>query len=164
MARPKTDPRLLKARGSYRRHPEREPARKGKGRREVRRPRRDYAGLISGYVGDVIAGKIPACKWVKAACRRHLEDLKRAESKSYPYEFDVKAAAAVLSRMERYPHIKGQLGGARRADSARGVAVLRARARSSAGSASATASAGFARPTLRCRGRTRKAPWQPWSG
>jgi len=64
--------------------------------------------MIAAYVGDVIAGKEPACKWVKLACRRHLQDLKRAARKSYPFTFDAKAAAATLARMERYPHIKGR--------------------------------------------------------
>lgn len=108
MARPKTDPALLKARGAYRRHPEREKRRrKGKGR-EARGPRRDYGKLIAGYVTDVISGKVPACKWVKLACRRHVRDLKRSARKSYPFIFDVKAAAKTLARMERFPHIKGR--------------------------------------------------------
>ncbi|MEG8264989.1 hypothetical protein MKR65_17235 [Acinetobacter baumannii] len=28
----------------------------------------------------VIAGKIPACKWVKLACQRHLDDLKNQKN------------------------------------------------------------------------------------
>lgn len=107
MARPKTNPELLRARGAYRRHPERATTKRRKGEK-VRAPKRDYAGAIARYVADVIAGKVIACKWVKLACRRHVEDLKRSKRKSYPFEFDVKAAAATLARMERYPHIKGR--------------------------------------------------------
>ena len=29
-----------------------------------------------GYIEDVLSGRIPACRWVKLACQRHLDDLK----------------------------------------------------------------------------------------
>jgi phage terminase large subunit-like protein len=59
-------------------------------------------------VRDVTEGRIPACKWVRLAVKRHLADRAREHDARYPYRFDEKAAAAVLGRMERYRHIKGK--------------------------------------------------------
>ena len=40
----------------------------------------------------VVAGKVPACKWVKLACQRHLDDLAKSKSKDYPYKFEPRLA------------------------------------------------------------------------
>jgi phage terminase large subunit-like protein len=40
------------------------------------------------YATAVVGKKIPACKWVRLACKRHLTDLKKAKRKVYPYRFD----------------------------------------------------------------------------
>ncbi len=40
------------------------------------------------YAKDVTSGKIVACKKVKLACQRHLNDLKRAGTEGFPYVFD----------------------------------------------------------------------------
>ena len=37
------------------------------------------------YCKDVVAGKIPACKWVILACQRHLDDLELNKNKIIPY-------------------------------------------------------------------------------
>lgn len=109
MARPKVDPALRAARGAYRKNPKREPA----GRKSIAgvkrgAGKRDYAGLIARYALDVTKGRIPACKWVRLACERHLADREREAQPGYPFRFDVKAAAAFLARLERFPHVKGQ--------------------------------------------------------
>ncbi|OGA13761.1 MAG: terminase [Betaproteobacteria bacterium RIFCSPLOWO2_02_FULL_63_19] len=64
--------------------------------------------MIARYALDVTRGHIPACKWVKLACERHLADRKREAKPGYSYRFDAKAAAAFLARLERFPHVKGQ--------------------------------------------------------
>lgn len=44
------------------------------------------------WAKQVVAGKIPACKWVILACQRHLDDLKKSKNRDYPYKFDAKLA------------------------------------------------------------------------
>lgn len=45
------------------------------------------------YIQQVLSGKIHVCKWVRLACQRHVDDLKKAaKGKKYPYYFDRKAA------------------------------------------------------------------------
>ena len=51
---------------------------------------RDYASVARSYARDVVAGKIPTCKWVLAACQRQLDDLSRFKGKASPYRFNPK--------------------------------------------------------------------------
>lgn len=60
------------------------------------------------YARDVVAGRIPACKWVKKACQRHLDDLKKAERKGYPFYFHREAAEAICLFVQLLPHTKGK--------------------------------------------------------
>lgn len=106
MGRPKLDPALRAARGAYKKNPKRAPESEKPVKRGARK--RAYAGFIAKYASDVIEGRIPACKWVRLACERHLADRGRESEPGYPFAFDEKAAAAFLARLERYPHIKGQ--------------------------------------------------------
>jgi phage terminase large subunit-like protein len=59
------------------------------------------------YAQEVIEGKIPACKWIIAACQRHFDDKKRVNTKSYKYKFDREKAERVCVFAELLPHIKG---------------------------------------------------------
>lgn len=70
--------------------------------------KRDYIKLANGYIKDVLSGKIPACQYVKKACERHQEDLKKSKWK---YRFDVEKASRVCKFIEQLPHIKGELRG-----------------------------------------------------
>lgn len=63
------------------------------------------------YARSVIAGEIPACKWVKAATRRHLGDLERQHEKTYPFRFDESLGGRVCRFIEQLPHIKGPKAG-----------------------------------------------------
>ena len=59
------------------------------------------------YAKDVVSGKIPACRWVKLACERHLRDLKRDD-----IWFDYNAALRFFRYCERYlRHYKGPMRG-----------------------------------------------------
>jgi phage terminase large subunit-like protein len=69
---------------------------------------RDYVGIANKYARDVVAGKIPNCRWVIAACKRHLDDLARVREPDYPYRFDADKAAAVCEFGESLPHTKGK--------------------------------------------------------
>ncbi|RTR01948.1 terminase large subunit [Halomonas nitroreducens] len=60
------------------------------------------------YARDVVAGRIVACRFVKAACARHLDDLKAAKAKSYPYRFDRDLAERVCRFIQLLPHTKGE--------------------------------------------------------
>ncbi len=74
---------------------------------------RDYAGIANTYAEDVGAGHVVACKWVKLACQRHLEDRKRWPGGSQkaakgPYYFDLWHAADPCDFAELLPHIEGR--------------------------------------------------------
>jgi phage terminase large subunit-like protein len=60
------------------------------------------------YAREVVAGKIVACKWVKLACKRHLDDLEAAKTKKSKFVFDVDAAEKVCVFIELLPHTKGK--------------------------------------------------------
>ncbi len=59
------------------------------------------------YALRVVGGEIAACKWVKAACKRHLDDLARTGS-GWRYVFDERAANRVCQFIQLLPHIKGE--------------------------------------------------------
>lgn len=56
----------------------------------------------------VIADKVPACKWVKLACQRHLDNLKQQKDKDFAYRFDAKLAEKKIAFIELLPHTKGE--------------------------------------------------------
>lgn len=62
------------------------------------------------YAQQVVAGEIPACKWVIAACQRQLDDLARWREDG-AYRFDEKAAGRVCRFIENLPHVKGPRAG-----------------------------------------------------
>ena len=71
---------------------------------------RDYVGIASRYVDDVISGAKPACKWVRLACERQRRDL---ESGVPGFRFSVPHAARVCCFVEMLRHVKGELSGKR---------------------------------------------------
>ena len=72
---------------------------------------RDYCAIAQSYAKDVVAGRIPAGRFVKAACKRQIEDLKRWKAKGSPYVFDKARASKVCQFIELLPHIKGPKAG-----------------------------------------------------
>jgi phage terminase large subunit-like protein len=50
--------------------------------------------IVNDYIDDVLSGKILACRFVKFACRRHLDDLKHGHKRGLVFNFK-KAAHAV---------------------------------------------------------------------
>ncbi len=73
----------------------------------------DHVSQAIEYAQEVVAGLIPACKWVKAACRRQLDDLERWSSgdPTWPYEWRPELADRVIRFKELLPHVKGPLAG-----------------------------------------------------
>lgn len=60
------------------------------------------------YARDVVNGKIIACRYVRLACQRHLDDLVRSKDKDYPYRFDKAKAERVCRFIQLLPHTKGR--------------------------------------------------------
>jgi phage terminase large subunit-like protein len=66
-----------------------------------------YAKTAERYARDVVGRKVPACRWVRLACQRHLDDLAQQKQKAFPWRFDVERAERVCGFKELLPHIKG---------------------------------------------------------
>lgn len=69
---------------------------------------KDYAAVAEQYARDVTTGAIPACKWVRLACQRHLDDLEWQDETAFDFRFDGKAAAKACAFVEMMPHTKGK--------------------------------------------------------
>jgi phage terminase large subunit-like protein len=69
-----------------------------------------HVTVANRYAKDVVSGKIVACKWVKLACQRHLNDLKAEKTKDFLFKFDAEAAEKVCNFLELLPHTKGKWG------------------------------------------------------
>ena len=72
---------------------------------------REYPGVTSAhhYVRDVVAGCVPACRWIRRACERHLKDFRRAaRDPAFPYRFDAAKAEKAIRFIELLPHTKGK--------------------------------------------------------
>ena len=73
-----------------------------------------YVEAAMSYARAVAEGQILACKWVKLACVRQLQDLERATSGEWPWIFDADKAARPCEFIELLPHIKGKWARERR--------------------------------------------------
>jgi phage terminase large subunit-like protein len=60
------------------------------------------------YARDVVAGRIPAARITKAACQRHLDDLKSQKDPAYPYRFDRDKGERVCKFIQLLVHTKGE--------------------------------------------------------
>ena len=60
------------------------------------------------YARDVVSGKIDVCKEVKQACKRHLDDLKRSETRAFKYKFCRDTAESACGFVQLLPHTKGK--------------------------------------------------------
>jgi phage terminase large subunit-like protein len=65
----------------------------------------NFAETATRYATDVVNGAIPACKWIRLAAARHLNDLVRPD---FPYAFDDAAANKACEFIELMPHTKGR--------------------------------------------------------
>ena len=72
---------------------------------------KNYLEIAEKYAKNVVSGKISANKFVKAACKRQISDLKRFKGKNSPYIFDKSRAEKPCKFIELLPHIKGPLAG-----------------------------------------------------
>lgn len=60
------------------------------------------------YARDIVGGKIPANRWVKLACKRHLDDLAASKQPNAKHIFDNRAAEKACKFIEMLPHTKGK--------------------------------------------------------
>jgi phage terminase large subunit-like protein len=76
-------------------------------RAKTTRSKRSSSGSARArqYADDVIAGRIPAGRYVRLACERFVADLAR---KDWPYRFDKALADRAIRFMELMPHTKGK--------------------------------------------------------
>jgi len=65
------------------------------------------------YAKRVIAGKIPACRWIILLCQKHLDDLEQAKTDGFPFYFDPAKAEKVAKFLQLLPHTKGKWAGKR---------------------------------------------------
>lgn len=63
-----------------------------------------HAERAHQYAQDVVGGRVLACKWVRLACQRHIDDLER----DFGYTFDAELANKACSFIELLPHVKGR--------------------------------------------------------
>lgn len=59
------------------------------------------------YVDDVLNGKIKACRKIKLACQRHVNDLERSKSADFPFYYDQEMADKAIRFIELLPKTDG---------------------------------------------------------
>ncbi len=82
---------------------------------------RNYAAIARRYAEAVTGEEIPACKWLRSACQRQLNDLRRFKGRGSPYRFNpvlvdkqgrnYQPADNLCAFVEHMPHVKGPLAG-----------------------------------------------------
>ena len=60
------------------------------------------------FAREVVAGRLAACRYVRLACQRHLDDLERSRTAAFGYKFNAAAAEKKLRLIELLPHTKGE--------------------------------------------------------
>lgn len=68
----------------------------------------NYPAVAEKYARDVISGSIPAAKYIKLACQRHIDDLDWQDDAGFAFRFDKKAATKACAFIELMPHTKGK--------------------------------------------------------
>lgn len=63
---------------------------------------------VDAYAQDVVAGRVPAGKYHRLACQRHLEDRKRENTPAFPYRFVWAQAERFLKFAGLMKHYKGR--------------------------------------------------------
>ena len=71
-----------------------------------------HSEQVDMYCQDVLNGEIPACEYVKAACRRHLDDLEKVDNDpDYPYFYDRNQVDKFCSFAELMVAVEGKWAG-----------------------------------------------------
>jgi phage terminase large subunit-like protein len=75
---------------------------------------RQFAAIAEKYARQVATGELPASKWARLACKRHLDDLAKStavnalDAELWKYEFSVEKAERACRFIELLPHTKGK--------------------------------------------------------
>jgi len=69
---------------------------------------RDYVEIARKYAADVVSGDIPAAKYVRLACQRHLDDIDWQDDKDFKFILDATAASKACKFIELMPHTRGE--------------------------------------------------------
>jgi phage terminase large subunit-like protein len=67
--------------------------------------------IAQKYAEDVVKGRIAAGEFVKLSCRRHLNDLKKQQKRTFPYRLNPKKVEKVCKFISQLKHIKGKWAG-----------------------------------------------------
>ena len=66
---------------------------------------------LDAYARSVVSGEIPAGKYHRLACVRHLRDRAREGTPGFPYRFDLERAERLFRFAEKLRHYKGEWAG-----------------------------------------------------
>lgn len=66
---------------------------------------------VDAYAREVVDGRVPAGKYHKLACARHLKDRAREGTPDFPYRFDLAKAERYFRFAEKLKHYKGEWAG-----------------------------------------------------
>ena len=66
---------------------------------------------VSAYAVEVVAGAVPAGKYHRLACERHLRDRAREATAGFPYRFDLPKADRFFRFAAKLKHYKGEWAG-----------------------------------------------------
>jgi phage terminase large subunit-like protein len=70
--------------------------------------RKNYSEVATTYARQVLSGEIPAGKYTKLACQRHLDDLDQQAHELYPWKYDPYQATKACLFIEQCPQVKGK--------------------------------------------------------
>jgi len=66
---------------------------------------------VDDYARRIVSGELPAGKYHRLSCERHLRDRQREGSAGFPFRFDLARAERFFRFAERLKHYKGQWAG-----------------------------------------------------
>lgn len=69
---------------------------------------KDFCEQAREYARGVVDGHILACKYVKFACQRFLDDLEKQDDTNFPFTFNEEYANQACTIIETFPHTKGK--------------------------------------------------------
>jgi phage terminase large subunit-like protein len=72
-----------------------------------------FVEKADAYRADVLAGKIPACEWVKLCVKRATDDRLKQTQEGFPFQFDNAKAERVCKFISLLTHIQGPKAGER---------------------------------------------------
>jgi phage terminase large subunit-like protein len=67
--------------------------------------------VVDAYARDVVEGRVPAGKYHRRSCERHLRDRAREGAADFPYRFDLARAERFFRFASKLKHYKGEWAG-----------------------------------------------------